>query len=396
MKLYYLRTRIVIGLILVVFTAVSCRRKTDKQVAEISISGEMRNADNVVLKLSELDVKKIVPIDSVTLDKDGRFSFKVKPSGAMFLVISVIPAQTLILVASPGEKIHIEGDVLNLVQTSALTGSPASSLMLDFERYTAGNQRKADSLGNVFLSSRSEPDFASIRQHLDSAYQALVQEQRSYMEQFINENSASLASLIVINRKFGPKAVFDENADLNYFQKIDSNLMIAYPGNKHVLDNHSRVESLILQKHKSIVTDSLLTPGMPAPDVKLEDQEGVKTSLSSLQGQVVLIYFWAAMDAESRQFIRRLIPIYKENHKNGFEIYGLALEPNRSLWQNALKLDKPGGKQVNAGAGLQAAEALMYGVKRLPAAILIDRDGKIKTRDVTLDELRKELPKLLK
>jgi len=374
----------------------SCQRNKGSALPEIFISGELRNAANMVVHLSELDVKKIKSIDSATLDEDGRFSFKIKPAGSMYLLISVKPGQQLILVADPGEVIHLEGDASELIRTIRITGSPASLLMLGFERYTQHNQRKADSLGQVFINSRSDPDFAIIRQHLDSVYQALAENQRKYMERFIYQHPASLASLIVLNRKFGPNAVFEEDKDLPFFQKIDSGLMAAYPGNKDVIDHHKRVEGMIAMKHKSIVTDSLLSPGMQVPDVHLNNEEGIEAPLSSLKGNVVLIYFWAAMDAQSRKFIRQLIPIYKEYRKHGFEIYGLALEPNHSLWLDALKIDKPGGVQVNASNSLNAPESSIFGVKNLPDALLIDRKGKILKRNINLDELRKELPVVLK
>jgi hypothetical protein len=386
----------VLMLLLILAILLGCNRNTNSLLPEISVSGELRNASTLVVHLSELDVKKIKAIDSVTLDKDGRFSFKINPAGSMFLLLTVKPGQQLILIADPGEKIHLKGDASKLIISSIITGSPASSQMLEFEKYTRCNQQKVDSMGTVFLDSRSDPDFPNIRRHLDSAYQAIAKDQRRYMERFIDQHPVSLASLIVLNRKFGPNAVFAQDKDLKYFLKIDSSLMIVYPGNKHVLENHSRVKDLVASNHKNILTDSLLTPGMPVPDVKLNNNEGITMPLSSLKGKVVLVYFWAAMDAKSRKFIRQLIPVYNLNRKRGFEIYGMALEQNRSLWLNALKLDKPGGLQVNAGSGLNAPEALIFGVKNLPDAILVDRDGKILKRNINLDELREELKKLLK
>jgi len=396
MRQIILRSKQILGMILVIYITSACQRNNGSSVPEISISGEIRNAANTVIHLSELDVRKTKPIDSVTLDDDGRFSFKINPSGSMFLLISAKPGQQIILVANPGEKIHLEGNARELVKTSSITGSPASILMLEFERYTQQNQQKADSLGQEFLNSRADPGFAIIREHIDSAYEALASDQRSYMERFINKYPSSLASLIVLNRKFGPNAVFKEDIDLGYFLKIDSGLMKTYPGNKHAIDHHIRVEALLASKHKSIIADSLLTPGMPAPNVRLQNEEGFIVPLSTLKGKVVLVYFWAAMDAQSRKFIRKLIPLYKANRKRGFEIFGLALEPNRSLWLNAVKLDKPGGIQVNAGSGLNAPEAILFGVKKLPESMLIDRDGKISERNVSLDQLRNELQKLLK
>jgi hypothetical protein len=377
----------------IIFSA--CRQNKSTLLPEISVTGKIMNAANIVVHLSELDVKSIKPIDSATLDEDGRFSFKIKPSGSMFLIISIKQGQQLILVADPGEKVHVEGDAGDLVKTAVITGSPESHLMLNFELFTIHNQQKSDSIGKVFLDSRSDPEFATIRKHLDSTYRAVVRDQRKYMEQFIDQHPNLLASLLVINRKFGPSAVFDESKDFHYFIKLDNGLMAAYPGNKHVLDHHSRVETLIAKQRQSVLRDSLLAPGMPAPEVRLKNTEGTIVALSSLKGKIVLVYFWAAMDAPSRKFIRQMIPIYQDFRKKGFEIYGLALEPNHTLWLNAAKLDKVGGIQVNAGSGLNASESIQFGVNKLPDALLIDRNGKILRRNINVLELRNELPGLL-
>lgn len=374
----------------------ACQENKGPVLSEISVSGTFRNAANMMIHLSELDVKATKHIDSAELDEDGRFSFKIKPDGSVFLLISTVRGQQLLLVADPGEKIHIEADAHELVKTAGITGSPSSILMLEFDRYDRRNQEKADSLGQVFLSSRSDLNFALIRQHIDSAYQSIAEDQRRYSIQFIEQNPGSLASLIVLNSKFGPNDVFIEESDYRYFQKSDSALMNAYPGNKHVLDHHRRVEAMIVKQHESIVTDSLLAPGMTAPEVRLNNEEGNPVTLSSLKGKVTLVYFWAAMDAPGRRFIRQLIPVYKAYRKKGFEIFGIALEPNRILWLNAVKLDKPGGYQVNAVDGLKSPEAALFGVKKLPDAILIDREGKILERNIGLEELKKVLPGLLK
>ena len=133
-------------------------------------------------------------------------------------------------------------------------------------------------------------------------------------------------------------------------------------------------------------------PGKPAPDVRLNNADGNPVSLSSLRGKVVLVYFWEAMDGQSRRFIRQLIPVYKANLNNGFAIYGVALEPNKKLWLNALKLDQPGGIQVSADGGTESPVAILFGVESIPSAMLINRQGKIIMRNISADELRKMLP----
>jgi len=382
------KTGLIIGLL--VFAA--CQRIGTSSAPGIKIAGELKGADNAMVRLSELDVKAVKPIDSLLIGKDGKFSFKLKPEGSSFYLLSLSPAQKLILVIDSGENIRIEGDAKKLISTASIEGSPASALLLDFERFTSRNEAKADSLAQIFMNSRSDPGFAGIRQHLDSAYAEIVSRQKLYMEKYIDQHTASLASLLVLNRKFGPNFIFTEEKDALYFIKLDSGLMANYPGNKHAVDHHNRLALMIKKQNQRRVNDSLLMPGNPAPGLQFNNAEGIPVFLSSLKGKVVLVYFWAAMDGQSRKFIRQLIPIYKANKNKGFAIYGVALEPNRALWLNALKLDQPGGIQVIADRGTESTVAALFGIESLPEAMLIDRQGKIIERRNSLDELRRKIP----
>ena len=379
-----------LAIVLIVFAA--CQRFSSSSAPGITITGVIKGAGNGVISLSELDINAVKPMDSIHIGPDGRFSFEFKTAGSSFYLLELTRAQKLILVADSGDHIGIDGDARNIIATARIQGSPSSALLLDFERITLHHEATSDSIGRVFLNSRSDPGFARIRQHLDSAYQEIFSRQRLYMEKFIDRNPSSLASLLVLNRKFGPNFVFTEDKDARYFIKVDSGLMARYPGNKHALDHHARTILIIKRQKQRQATDSLIMPGKPVPDVRLSNAEGIPVRLSSLRGKVVLAYFWAAMDGQSRRFVRQLIPLYKANLNKGFTIYGIALEPNKALWLSALKLDQPGGIQVNAEGGTDSPVASLFGVESIPSAMLIDRQGKIIMRNISPDELRKKLP----
>ena len=91
------------------------------------------------------------------------------------------------------------------------------------------------------MANRDSPDFYQISLRFDTLFQSLIEDQKKIEITFIKKNPVSLASLIVLNYKFGMVPVLNMDADLHIYKKLDSTLSLKYPSNKLVLFHHSRV-----------------------------------------------------------------------------------------------------------------------------------------------------------
>lgn len=114
--------------------------------------------------------------------------------------------------------------------------------------------------------------------------------------------------------------------------------------------------------------------GEPAPVFHLQDLAGRRWRLADLQGQVVLLYFWAPRCPICRQELVHLEEIHRQLAAEGEGFQLLTLVVSQELEQAgrlARQLDltfpilrDPGGENAER-----------YGVTVVPTTFLIDRDG---------------------
>lgn len=136
--------------------------------------------------------------------------------------------------------------------------------------------------------------------------------------------------------------------------------------------------------------------GSIAPEISIPDTTGQTRSLSSLQGKVVLVDFWASWCAPCRKSNRSIGSIYNKYHQKGFEILGISLDTDIKAWQKAIRADRINWLQVQEPGGWDAPTALAWGIEQLPAAWLLDKQGRVISIDPTHEELEKYLQQALK
>ncbi|HSC52420.1 MAG TPA: TlpA disulfide reductase family protein [Phnomibacter sp.] len=133
--------------------------------------------------------------------------------------------------------------------------------------------------------------------------------------------------------------------------------------------------------------------GDKAPEIKLKDTKGRVVALSSLQGKVVLIDFWASWCGPCRRSNSTLAPIYEKYKAEGFEIYGISVDEESSDWKEAIKEDNIKWMQVNDADNAVAAK---WNLEVIPTSYLLDKSGKVVAVDPEGGELDELIQALLK
>jgi thiol-disulfide isomerase/thioredoxin len=298
-------------------------------------------------------------------------------------------------VIAPGEKIVLTGNGNSMHDTYTVEGSKDSKLYCEYNKFTAANLRRVDSLSRIFAESQSNPDFIFVKKKLDSAYLEIFSDQKNKVSTFVDKHSNSLASLLVISENFGPNELLSEQTHPELFLKLDSTLFAAYPENSLVNTFHLRMLQFRVERADAKEHDKILAPGNQAPEIALSNSSGKEIKLSSLQGKLTLVYFWSSWNALCRQTNMNLATIYTQYHNRGFEIYAVSIDSDAELWKKSFMLDKAYWIQVNDPKGLESDYSKTYAVKAIPYLILIGKDGKIIARDLIFGELGELIKKNL-
>ncbi|HCP40889.1 MAG TPA: TlpA family protein disulfide reductase [Cryomorphaceae bacterium] len=146
---------------------------------------------------------------------------------------------------------------------------------------------------------------------------------------------------------------------------------------------------------------STLNIGAQAPEIAMRDPQGNIRKLSDLKGKIVLIDFWASWCRPCRIENPNVVRTYRQykdaafKNGDGFEVFSVSLDRDKSAWENGIAQDKLVWK--NHVSDLQFwrnTAARTYNVNSIPATFLIDGDGIIIKRNLRGKALENTLASL--
>lgn len=131
-------------------------------------------------------------------------------------------------------------------------------------------------------------------------------------------------------------------------------------------------------------------------DIELETPQGEPVSLSSLEGKVVLVKFWASTSTDCRNDNCDVyLPIYEKYEHKGFEIFAVSLDTQPQEWKDYVEEENLCWVQVCDFRGLDSPICECYDVTKVPTTYLLDRDMQIVAKDPSEEELENKLQELL-
>ena len=90
-----------------------------------------------------------------------------------------------------------------------------------------------------------------------------------------------------------------------------------------------------------------------------------------------------------------MLEVYKKYKGNDFEIFGVSYDTKKPNWEKAIADDGLAWFQVSDLQGWKNATSDLYGIKAIPANLLLDKDGKIIAKNLFGKKLREKLSELL-
>jgi hypothetical protein len=188
-----------------------------------------------------MDTQDLIPVDSVVLGADGRFSFKFPAENSGFWILQADNGKIVVLVLHPGERITITGNAKIFPDDILIDGAGEAVELHRFFTETRMAEKSIDSLEQALISHQDEEDYYDLTQDADELLRTIWAQQRTREINYIEKNPSRLSSLIVINYAFGIAPVIGMEEDFQYYLMLDSTLSAAMPANKHVQFHKQRM-----------------------------------------------------------------------------------------------------------------------------------------------------------
>ena len=359
---------------------------------EFTIEGNYDNASGKEVYLMELKTQSMDKVDSVTIEDDGNFVFTGFTNIPKFFVVQEGDRNTITLIVRPGDDIKVSADLDNFNSTYQIEGSEDSREIMALRKNLESSIAKLDSLGRVFRENPDDEDMAVLRNRLNKESKQIMKEQKEYTKEFIDRNLNSLASLMALYQQIGPRNyVLNPREDFEYYKKVDSSLMAQYPNSGPVKSLHSQVKDIESRLNQEKAASGNLSEGSVAPDIALPNPQGDTITLNSLQGDYVLLDFWASWCKPCRVENPNLVEAYKKYNDKGFEIYQVSLDKKKDAWVNAIEKDNLDWVHVSDLKFWNSSAANTYNVRSIPANYLLNKKGEIIDKNLRGDALHNKL-----
>jgi len=370
-------------LAVVAFAATFASCSTDKGVAT-TISGRFvgSGVDTVYLERVSDNFTSPETIDRVALADNGGFEFEFGidegTSPRFYRLAFEGGRRPVTLVVAPGDEIKLEsaGDIFLNYEVE---GSEESALIKEFNReYFTAVDRVAR------IAEGIDTGEGMHRRAYDAACEAMQAQLR-----FVGTHRDRLAAFYAIRHTAAERYIPQLEGmgiTIAHRRALVEGLMERYPDSPYIaiLEQEISTDETIIDLSRNVAEISY-------PDIELKDIYNRAHRLSSLDGKVVLLYFWSAIDSVSNNVNAELKSLYERYHDKGFEVYQVSADSNISTWIEAVRQQKLPWISVYGGTSPEVFST--YNVAGVPSAFLIDREGNMSVPSLVMSSLEEEIKK---
>ncbi len=274
----------------------------------------------------------------------GEFTFTHPLTDTTIIVLQYPNFMQTQIIAIPGGKARLRGDANNMKRIS-VSGDDENEQLSEFYNRTA-----------------------------DMKETQVIKE----AEAFIRTNPQLWASVALLDKFF-------LQAEKPDFAKIDKllSLMLKVRPQRSCLHV---IESEVVPLLKCRVGNKL-------PPFQTRTVDGRTVSNSDFRGKALLVTFWSSIDNEfrfplisQRHLMRRMVGRVSQ--------LNICLDVDTASCMRVLQTDTIGGYNVCDRKAFNSPLVKSFGLKQLPANIIVDQNGVVRARDIAPDNLEAEFRKL--
>lgn len=356
------------------------RDNNTKKEGYINLSGTVGfpKANGLIL-LEEFTGSDFKVKDTLTLDENYTYSKNVKVDNPGYYRLNFYNLQHVNVILHRDDiKVSVAGNSQN--GFSQVSGSSDHDFIAavqkasqDFQQ-SEGVQRINQEFGEANQNEDQEKMNALRQEYLE-----LDEEFKQSIVNMIDTMGASLGVVEVL-RSGG---ILDKDKYYDTYKKYAELLKSELP--------NSSIANLFVTEVDQM---KRLAVGQMAPEISLPNPDGEIVPLSSLRGKYVLVDFWAKWCGPCRMENPNIVRMYNRFNKDGFEVYGVSLDRNKSDWLKAIEQDGLRWTQVSDLKYWNSEAARLYNIKAIPFGILVDPEGVIIGKNLRGPALQKKLEEI--
>lgn len=357
------------------------------------VSGTITNAagNNIVINRVTGDRNNpLIPIDTVKISESGNFSIELSSIVTGFYYMTT-GNNSITLVLHKGDDVKISGDNQNLSTAYTVEGSVDSQTILDFNNEYYKILRIKDSITGLLAQVSTDEQKDSIEKIYNPIFVSALEDMKTKIKKNVDTNPELFSNIYVVSLGFRGATLLNPKTDFEYFKKVATSLSAKYPESENVKEFVANVA----QVEQSMSIPQGIEIGETAPEINYPTPDGTKLALSSLKGQYVLLDFWASWCGPCRKENPNLVQNYKKYKAKGFTIFQVSLDQTDAAWKDAIQKDNLSAwKHVSDLKGWESEPAKLYGIRSIPANLLLDKEGKIIARDLRGEDLGTKLEEI--
>ena len=300
------------------------------------------------------------PLDSAAVVKN-EFHIAVSADKNALMVVRGDKTEWLGLFFNDGQEVKMD------MNTRKVWGSPLNEKMNGYDAEVSETVATLnDVAGKLRRPTVTEAEKNALQAEFEKAYEKLGKT----LETIIREDGTSLAvvpflgymATLMTEQTVKLLAQDVPAAKHPFGQKI-----------KQMLDRETREEAM---KNEIL--------GKPFIDLEEADVDGKMHKLSEYvgKGRWVLVDFWASWCGPCRAEMPNVVENYKKYHDKGFDIVGLSFDNKKEAWVKAISDLQMPWTHLSDLKGWQTKASEVYGIRSIPASLLINPEGIIVARDL--------------